>query len=43
MLKQSALRWWTITRDAVKLWLACDAFTYAGALARDRSSRSCRT
>ena len=33
MLKQSALRWWTITRDAVKLWLACDAFTYAGALA----------
>lgn len=28
-----ARRWWAITRDAVRLWLACDAFTYAGALA----------
>ena len=28
-----ARRWWAITRDAVRLWLDCDAFTYAGALA----------
>ncbi|CAG0952069.1 partial hypothetical protein, partial [Gammaproteobacteria bacterium] len=33
MGKDGARRWWAITRDAVRLWLACDAFTYAGALA----------
>ena len=33
MWKERALRWWAITRDAVRRWLDCDAFTYAGALA----------
>ena len=33
MWKESSLRWWTITRDAVNLWLDCNAFTYAGSLA----------
>ncbi|MEO8506380.1 MAG: YihY/virulence factor BrkB family protein [Betaproteobacteria bacterium] len=33
MWKESTLRWWGITRDAVHLWLDCNAFTYAGALA----------
>ena len=33
MWKERALRWWSIVRDAVRLWLDRDAFTYAGALA----------
>ncbi|RPH66826.1 MAG: YihY/virulence factor BrkB family protein [Burkholderiales bacterium] len=33
MWKESALRWSKITRDAVKLWLDCNAFSYAGSLA----------
>ncbi|GAA4405918.1 YihY/virulence factor BrkB family protein [Quisquiliibacterium transsilvanicum] len=33
MLKQAVLRWWGITRDAVRLWLDCNAFSYAGSLA----------
>jgi len=33
MWKERALRWWAITRDAVGLWLDCDAFTHAGSLA----------
>lgn len=33
MGKHRALRWWAITRDAIRLWLDCDAFTYAGSLA----------
>lgn len=33
MLKQTVLRWWGITRDAVRLWFECNAFSYAGSLA----------
>ena len=33
MWKQSTLRWWRITSDAVKLWLDCDAFSHAASLA----------
>ena len=33
MEKEGAAGWWTITREAVKGWLACDPFTYAGSLA----------
>ena len=33
MGKESVLRWWAITRDAVRLWLDSDAFTHAGSLA----------
>ena len=33
MLKQAVLRWWGITRDAVRLWFECNAFSYAGSLA----------
>ena len=32
MSKESALRRWTISRDAVRLWLDCNAFSQAGAL-----------
>lgn len=33
MSKESALRWWTITRDAVRRWLDSNAFSHAGSLA----------
>ena len=33
MEQEGAAGWWTITREAVKGWLACDPFTYAGSLA----------
>ena len=33
MEDEGAAGWLTITRDAVKGWLACDPFTYAGSLA----------
>ncbi len=33
MWKESTLRWWRITSDAVKLWLDCNAFSHAGSLA----------
>jgi membrane protein len=33
MWKEGTLRWWTITSDAVKLWLDCNAFSHAGSLA----------
>lgn len=33
MGKLSVQRWWAITRDAVLLWLDCNAFSYAGSLA----------
>lgn len=33
MWKHSARRWWTINRDAVALWLDCNAFGHAGSLA----------
>ena len=33
MWKQRTLRWWTITSDAVRLWLDCDAFSHAASLA----------
>jgi membrane protein len=33
MSKESVLRWWTITRDAVKLWLDNNAFSHAASLA----------
>ena len=33
MGKTSLLRWWTIVRDATRLWLDCNAFSHAGALA----------
>ena len=33
MAMESALRWRTITRDAVRLWLDCNAFSHAGSLA----------
>ncbi len=32
-LHDGARRWWAITRDAAKLWLDCNAFSHAGALA----------
>ena len=31
--KNGAHRWWTVTRDAAVLWLDCNAFGHAGALA----------
>lgn len=33
MWKQTAQHWWSITREAVKLWLDSNAFSHAGALA----------
>ena len=33
MWKQRTLRWWSITSDAVKLWLDGDAFSHAASLA----------
>jgi len=33
MIKDGARHWWTITRNAVMLWLDCNAFSYAGSLA----------
>ena len=33
MEQEGVAGWWTIARDAVKGWLACDPFTYAGSLA----------
>lgn len=33
MWKQAAQHWWSITREAVKLWLDSNAFSHAGALA----------
>lgn len=33
VFKVAVLRWWGITRDAVRLWLECNAFSYAGSLA----------
>ena len=33
MAMESARRWRTITRDAVRLWLDCNAFSHAGSLA----------
>ncbi|MFO1309984.1 MAG: YihY/virulence factor BrkB family protein [Burkholderiales bacterium] len=33
MEDEGAAGWLTITRDAIKGWLACDPFTYAGSLA----------
>jgi len=33
MWKQAAQDWWSITREAVKLWLDSNAFSHAGALA----------
>lgn len=33
MLKEAVLRWWGITRDAIRLWFECNAFSYAGSLA----------
>ena len=33
MWKQTAQRWWAITRDAVALWLDRNAFSHAGSLA----------
>jgi membrane protein len=33
MNQEGAAGWWTIARDAVRGWLACDPFTYAGSLA----------
>jgi membrane protein len=33
MGKDGVMRWWTITRNAVLLWLDCNAFSYAGSLA----------
>jgi membrane protein len=33
MWKESTQRWWPITRDAVKLWLDCNAFSHAASLA----------
>lgn len=33
MIKESVLRWWRITRDAGRLWLDCNAFSYSGSLA----------
>lgn len=33
MWKEHLLRWWRIARDAVQLWLECNAFSYAGSLA----------
>ncbi len=31
MWKQIAQHWWSITREAVKLWLDSNAFSHAGA------------
>lgn len=33
MWKQTAQHWWSVTRDAVRLWLDSNAFSHAGALA----------
>lgn len=33
MIKKALLHWWGITRDAVRLWFECNAFSYAGSLA----------
>ncbi len=33
MWKQTAQHWWSITRDAIRLWLDSNAFSHAGALA----------
>ena len=33
MSKEGALRWWAIARDAFRLWLDCNAFSHAAALA----------
>ena len=33
MNQEGAAGWWTIARDAVRGWLACDPFTCAGSLA----------
>ncbi|MBN9461466.1 MAG: YihY/virulence factor BrkB family protein [Burkholderiales bacterium] len=33
MCKQAVLRWWSVTRGAVVLWLDSNAFSHAGALA----------
>lgn len=33
MSRERVLRWWSITRDAIKLWLDCSPFSHSGALA----------
>lgn len=33
VISKTVVYWWRITRDAMKLWLECNAFSYAGSLA----------
>lgn len=32
-MRNSLIYWWSILRDSIQLWVDCNAFTYAGALA----------